>query len=344
MKRILTVLVLLLLLAAGGVALVLPGMQKRLLQPPETWPGDAYVLFGVEKGASGGSVARDLESKGLIRSARAFRALLRRREWQTALKPGLYKLEAGSSAEDIARQIVDHETFRIKVTIPEGLTVAQTGQRIEKAGKVDGKQWLPTAAEIKAAATPALVKRVTGLDLPTPTVEGYLFPATYWFEADATAADVVSRLLSEFSDRFAGRYTDEIGRNGRSLHEIVTLASIVEREAAVDPERPLVAQVFLNRLAIGMKLESCATVQYALPEHKERLLYADLAIKSPYNTYMHKGLPPGPICSPGMASLMAALRPQATDALYFVSKGDGTHTFSRSFGEHQNAIDTIRGR
>ena len=130
----------------------------------------------------------------------------------------------------------------------------------------------------------------------------------------------------------------EIIRSKLGLHELVTLASIVEREAASDAERPKIAQVFLNRIAQGMRLQSCATVQYALPKHKSRLLYEDLRIDSPYNTYMHKGLPPGPICSPGKASLLAALRPEPTDALYFVARGDGTHIFSKTYAEHQSAI------
>ncbi|MDI9587121.1 MAG: endolytic transglycosylase MltG [Acidobacteriota bacterium] len=345
MRVIALLTVIALVIVAAYMTIVLPRAQARLLEAPDASPGAASVVFVVKSGQTAGQIARALEEAELIRSAKAFQAMLKRKDWGTKLKPGVYRLERSQNAEQIARRMVNQETWRIRVSIPEGLTLKQIAQKIEKAGAaLTGGPHLPSAAEIRKAATAQAVERRLGARVPTPTAEGYLFPATYEFPAGASASEVVDEMLTAFRDRFLSRNQDAIERSGRSLHEIVTLAAIVEREAAADKERPLVARVFLNRIDIGMKLESCATVQYALGGHKARLLYEDLKVDSPYNTYIHRGLPPGPICSPGEASLLAALKPGETDALYFVSRNDGTHAFSRTFAEHQRAINQIRSR
>ncbi|NSW56715.1 MAG: endolytic transglycosylase MltG [Armatimonadetes bacterium] len=344
MRVIVLLAVIAVVIVAVYMTVVLPRVQERLLEAPDASPGAASVVFVVKSGQTAGQIARDLEKAELIRSAKAFQAMLKRKDWGTKLKPGVYRLQRSQDAEQIAQQIVNQETWRIRVSIPEGLSLTQIAERIEKAGALGGGPHLPRAAEIRKAATAQAVEKRLGVTVPTPTAEGYLFPATYEFPAGASASEVVDEMLTAFRDRFLSRNQDAIERSGRSLHEIVTLASIVEREAAADKERPLVARVFLNRIDIGMKLESCATVQYALGKHKTRLLYEDLKVASPYNTYIHRGLPPGPICSPGEASLLAALKPGETDALYFVSRNDGTHVFSRTFAEHQRAINQIRSR
>jgi len=337
MNRLLIALGTILVLVLCGIGIVAPRMEKRLLEPPANWPGGKYVLLEVKEGASAAQTAADLAKRGLIRSARAFTKLLKQHKWEGKLKPGVYKIEPESSSEQIARKLVEHGTFDIKVTIPEGLTLKQIGERVGKAGALEGEQWLPTQKEIVAAATSALFRKETGLRISAKSAEGYLFPATYTFKPGATAEQIVGRMMEEFAKRFTLPNDAPLRRSRMTLHEIVTLAAIVEREAEVDKERALIAQVFINRLRIGMKLQSCATVQYALPKHKAKLSIADTRVKSPYNTYLHKGLPPGPICSPGLASLQAALKPQKTDALYFVAKGDGTHSFSRTFAEHEQA-------
>lgn len=337
MKRLIPVVAVILVLLWVGRVLA-RNYEAGLLEAPDKWPTKGAVLVQIKDGAGAGAVTADLAQKGVIRSEWAFRRMLRRKGWDSKLKPGLYKIDEGSSSEAIGKKLAEHSAWRIKVTLPEGLTVQQIAQRIERAGHEAGAQYLPTAAEVVRAATAAALAKSTGLKAPAATAEGYLFPATYQFEAGASADDIVAELTGQFKKTFVSPNRDEIIRSKLSLHELVTLASIVEREAASDPERPKIAQVFLNRIAQGMRLQSCATVQYALPKHKSRLLYEDLRIDSPYNTYIHKGLPPGPICSPGKASLMAALRPEPTDALYFVAKGDGTHIFSRTFAEHQGAI------
>lgn len=324
----------------GGlwVLVVSPSIQMRLLEAPEDSREGQMELFQIEPGHGASTVARELEKAGLIRSAKAFRRMLKSEKWETKLKPGVYQLPRGRGARDLAEQLVEGDTWTIRVPIPEGLTLREIAGRVEKAGRQGGKLWLPTATELLKAVTPEAIESETGEPLPIENPEGYLFPATYALAAGSSAEDVVSVMAGQFVTRFSRKYAAEIERSPLKLHGLVTLASIVEKEAASDAERPLIARVFLNRVELGMKLESCATVQYALPERKTRLLFSDLRVQSPYNTYAHPGLPPGPICSPGEASLLAALRPGETDALYFVSRGDGTHVFSRTFAEHEQAI------
>jgi UPF0755 protein len=343
MKRVFLILVGVVVVAALVLALGLPRYEKLQLAAPKAWPGGKTAIFRVEDGLGARQIATGLAKSGLIRNATAFVRMLRKQGLEGKLKPGVYQFEPGTDAHRIARDLVDHKTLQFKLTVPEGLTLKQIGQRLAKAGEANGQQYSPSAAEFLKAATGAAVRRATGLPVKAPTAEGYLFPATYTFAAGTGADDIVARLAQEFAKRFTGRYDADLRRSRLTLAELVTLASIVEREAELPAERPVIAGVFLNRLQRGMKLESCATVQYALPRHKSRLLFADLKLDSPYNTYLHAGLPPGPICNPGLASLQAALRPAKTGALYFVAKGGGGHVFTRTFAEHQAAIRSIRG-
>ena len=320
-----------------------PHEQATLLLPPSA-TAEGFIAIKIADGSAAREIAAQLEKQGAIKNAGAFLKLLRKHNWNAKLQPGLYRFETGKTAEEVARQIIDHQTWQIKVTLPEGLTLKQIAQRIEKAGASSTGQWSPRAAEIIKAATGQQAAEVLKFRVPAETAEGYLFPATYLFEGNATADDIVTRLLEEFYKRFAYKYRDDILRHKLSFQDIVTLASIVEREAARADERRIIAGVFVNRLNIGMKLESCATVQYALPQHKSRLMMADTRYPSPYNTYIHAGLPPGPICNPGLPSLLAALHPAKTDALYFVARGDGGHIFTHTFAEHEAAIQKIRGK
>jgi UPF0755 protein len=344
MKRILMALAIVCILAVCAVGVIAPQVSRYLVAPPSHWPGGKFALFEVKEGATATGVADELASKGLIRSAWQFKRILRSLGAESKLRPGMYRVEPGTDATKLAHQLADHDIWAIKVTIPEGLTLKQIAERIEKAGQVENGQWLPKAQDIIAQATAANLRKATGLSIPTASAEGYLFPATYGFRAGESADEIVDTMFREFFSRFVTRYDAELKRRRLSAHQLVTLASIVEREAEKDTERPLIAQVFLNRLAKGMRLQSCATVQYVLPKHKTRLLFEDLKIASPYNTYRNAGLPPGPICCPGDASLRAAVFPQATDALYFVARGDGTHIFSRTWAEHQAAIAKLRGQ
>jgi len=218
----------------------------------------------------------------------------------------------------------------VTVTVPEGYEAREIGLLLEEAGVV-------TAEGFSTACKEACGK----FDfLPeNGNIEGYLFPATYTFQAGADADSIVAAMVTAFSQKtMTKENTDRVEALGMTFHEALTLASIVEREAALDTERNMVASVFHNRLSAGMRLESCATVQYILQERKDVLSIADTKIESPYNTYLHMGLPPAPIASPGEESLSAALFPAETDYLFFVADGTGGHTFSETYTEHLEAI------
>jgi UPF0755 protein len=236
----------------------------------------------------------------------------------------------------ILRKMVDGKVEAYWITVPEGFTLAQIGSLLAERG-------LATRDELLAAAT-AASRLDTEFPKPTGSLEGYLFPDTYRLDA---SLDVSETLILYMTQRFdevvwKGLFKSQAPETGLTLHELITLASLVEGEAKKEDERPIIAGVLMNRFRTGKKLECDATVQYALGNRKSRLLYSDLDYPSPYNTYLHVGLPPGPINNPGLASIEAALKPAETPYLYYVAKPDGSHIFSRTFEEHQAAIERLR--
>jgi len=283
-------------------------------------------------------VAHRLKQEGMIRNALAFRMLAKINASLgkcPAPKAGFYDLSPSMSSEEILQRICAGKVARRKVTFPEGFTVRQMAERVEEELK------LP-AADFMAGATGARVKRAVSFPLPKGPLEGYLFPATYSFPVGETPELLASEMVAAFNDRFAVPYAAEIRKSRFSVHELVTLASLVEREARVPSERSLIAGVMVNRLQKKMRLQVDATVQYALGKHKSRLLYRDLKVDSPYNTYLHAGLPPGPICNPGLDCLKAALRPAKTPYLFYVARANGTHVFTKTYQEHLGAVKAVR--
>jgi UPF0755 protein len=241
------------------------------------------------------------------------------------------------SSEEVWQRICAGKVAERKVTFPEGFTVARMAERLEERLQVPGRDFV-------AAARGSRVTRQVSFRPPSGLLEGYLFPSTYEFPVAGDPAQIVGTMLATFNATFKAPYSDDIARRKLSLHGIVTLASLVEREARKPGERALIAGVLQNRLDKGMRLQCDATVQYTLGEHRSRLLYRDLKVESPYNTYLHAGLPPGPICNPGLACLKAALFPAKTDKLFYVARPDGSHVFTRTYEEHQRAIRLVRGR
>jgi len=271
-------------------------------------------------------IADLLAAEGLITAAGPFRWYCRLHRLDGKLQAGEYLLRSQDGIPAIAHALATGRVRVITFTIPEGYDTAKTARVVAAAG-------LCSEEEFKAAAR----RGDPAGRVPSKNLEGYLFPDTYRVPATADADRVVKLMVDRF---FAVMGPDPEGRAaaaGRTLAEVVTVASLVEREALQPREKPLVAAVFYNRLKKGMRLESCATVIYALGRQPERLTVQDLKVDSPYNTYLHAGLPPGPICSPGKEALAAALEPADVDYLFFVSNGDGTHTFSRTFAEHARA-------
>ncbi len=300
--------------------------------------GQEDVLFEVKGGWSARRIGRELTKAGLVEHALHFEWAARWAGVESDLRAGRFVLSQEWSPLQLARQMEHNGRMDFsRLTLPEGIGARELGLRLY------AQCGIPPASVEAALASPPLL---AAHDVPGASLEGYLFPDSY--DTAGLGVDDATRIVARMLDHFE-QVAGEIGLAsagnlpaGLSRHQVVTLASIIEREARDPSEYPLVAGVFYNRLARRMRLESCATVLYALGRRGGPLLFSDLDVDSPYNTYRHAGLPPGPICNPGRRSLLAALHPAQTDALYFVAKGDGTHYFSRTFKEHRSAKRSVK--
>lgn len=287
----------------------------------------------VRNGMTAHAIGRLLQSEDLIRSARMFTLLVRMQDMGHQLKAGTYELDGTYSTNQIIHTLL-HAPVRLRrVTIPEGLSRHAVAGLLQRQGLADSARF------VQLTADPEFIYQL-GLD--RPDLEGFLFPETYFLEEHPTEESIIRRMVAQFHQVFDDTLRARLEHTGLDLIEAVILASIVEGEAAVPQERGIIASVFLRRLELNWRLQSCATVEYALGESRTHLTHADLQVDSPYNTYRHHGLPPGPIGNPGKAALMAVLYPANTDYLYFVARGDGTHIFSRTHQEHQRARHTVR--
>jgi UPF0755 protein len=286
-------------------------------------------IITVKKGFSVSQIAGILHRAGIIEHPLAFKYLAMAGGLNRQLKAGRYRFDYPLSIWEALNKIHSGAVVYHKVTIPEGLTMAQIAGIMTANAGADSMELMRTFRD---------TSMINSYDIEAPSLEGYLFPETYDFEWGSSSGLIVQRLVTSFFENFTPRWKEEMIRQKRSLQQVVIMASLVEREAQVDSERSVVASVFYNRLKLHRPLESCASIEYALPKHKNRrLTYDDLEIDSPYNTYRRQGLPPGPICNPGRKSLEAAIFPAQTNYLYFVSKGDGSHIFSRTLQEHNQA-------
>jgi len=273
------------------------------------------------------SVARRLEGRGLVRSARAFLLLARLKGLDREVKAGGYRIRPGWAWE-VLGALVRGRREAIWVTFPEGFTARQMARRLAELGLAN-EQVFMMLFRMGKGAFPEFDFLPEG-----KTLEGYLFPDTYLVEVGLDEREIIRMLLRRFEEVVVRGLERELGRSPLSLHQVVTLASLVEKEAKLEEERPLIAGVLLGRLRRGMKLECNASLLYVLGEPKLWLTKRDVSIDSPYNTYLHPGLPPGPICNPGLASILAVLRPRRTDFLFYVARPDGSHYFSRTYREH----------
>lgn len=295
--------------------------------------GGAAARVVIPSGVTFRAAADSLEQAGLISSSRFFRFYAKLSGRDRALKPGTYLLERDLSWGGLLDALTEGRGIVHTFTIPEGFAIADMTPTIARATGV------PAESLLVAMSDSALRTRVGAIG---PTLEGYLFPDTYTFPDGATARDIVSALVRRFEDIWQEEWDTRLSALALTRHEIVTLASIVEKEARVAEERPVIAAVYLNRLRRGMRLQADPTVQYALGKHVERVLYRHLEIDSRYNTYRYAGLPPGPIASPGAASLEASLFPANVPYLYFVAHPDGHHEFRTTFAEHSAAVREMR--
>ena len=280
----------------------------------------------IPPGATMAAAAESLARADVVGSAKVFRAYAKFRKSDRGIKAGTYLIRRDASWESVLKALREGRGLVETVLIPEGYTLAQIEPLLAARLKVDPDS-------VRAAVTDtALLRR---LDIPTPHVEGYLFPDTYHFPPGTSARAAVAAMVRRFEQRWDPAWTARLDSMAISRHDLLTLASIVEREAKVAEERPVIASVYWNRLRRGMLLQADPTVQYALPQYQNRLLLRHLRVKSPYNTYVNPGLPPGPIGSPGTASIRATLYPADVPYLYFVAYPDGHHEFRVRLEEHQ---------
>ena len=296
-------------------------------------PHGAPARVIIPRGASFGQAADSLARSGIIGSPKLFRLYGRITGGDRNIKPGTYLLKHGTPWSDIIGAMNGGHGLVNTITIPEGFTVSQITPLLARTLKV------PVDSVQAAMRDTALLAR---LDVPNPTLEGYVFPDTYAFPLGTTARQAVREMVYAFERRWKPDWDSSAADLKINRNDLVTMASIVEKEARVPEERPVIAAVYYNRLRKGMLLQADPTVQYALGHHVGRVLYKDLAVESPYNTYVHKGLPPGPVASPGAASLAAAANPANVPYLYFVASPDGHHEFRMTLEEHTSAIRQVR--
>lgn len=293
-------------------------------------PGELAVqTVLIPRGTSTSGIADILLTEGLIDDSLLFRVLSKWKGYEGSYQAGEYELSPGMAMEEIMEILLSGHDGVTRITIPEGLDLAGTTKRLESQGVIDSQAFLE---EIRSGEFP--YDFINSLPAGDNRLEGFLFPNTYEVFLDASEHEIIDKMLAQFDQVFTKERYDRAEELGMSMYEIIILASIIEREAVVPEDRPVIAGVFYNRLRIGMPLQSCATVQYILGEQKPVLSEQDTQIDSPYNTYLINGLPPTPICSPGLLSIDAALWPTKSDYLYFLAKGDGSHVFSITYDEH----------
>lgn len=293
--------------------------------------GEARVI--IPHGATLRVAADSLQHHGVIQNATVFRlyALLRRGD--RSIRAGTYVFKRGTSWGRVLDDLRGGKGIEHAMTIPEGWSLTQIVPQLARVlgARVDSVQ--------AAVRDTALLR---ALDLPTPTLEGYLFPDTYVFPDGTTPRQAVRTMVGRFETVWQPEWDAQLAKRAMSRNDAMALASIVEKEAKLPEERPVIAAVYLNRLKAGMLLQADPTVQYAIGHHVTRVFYKDLTIDSPYNTYRYKGLPPGPIASPGKPAMVAAVFPASVPYLFFVAYPDGHHEFTRSFPAHSIAVKAAR--
>jgi UPF0755 protein len=291
------------------------------------------VSFRVAPGTQAARVARDLERAGVIPLARVFLWELDRRELSRRIQAGTYRFDQPMTLDEVIRALVEGRTTAVSVTIPEGWASVRVFDYLESAGLGRSRRYLELWRE---------ADRIRDLDPEAGNLEGYLYPDTYRFAADAGESAVIDAMLTRFRNKAAPVLAGPAGNDGLSRRQRLVLASLVEKETGAASERGLVASVLTNRLRRGMPLQCDPTVIYAewleKGEWDGEINVSDLHRDSPYNTYIRRGLPPGPICNPGLAAIRAAMDPEPSDYLYFVSANDGRHIFSSDLEQHNDAV------
>jgi len=319
-----------------GLAVLAAGLWAggSLLLEHRATAGGLPKVVDIPRGASLRQTAYILKRQGIVDYPRLWVAAARLHGWQyhPVVKAGEYRLSPSMSYRAIIEVLVQGRVNRRAVLIPEGFTLARIIERLAASGVCD-------ADDARRLSTDR--KFIASLGLKAASLEGYLFPDTYQFVRGAGAKRALQVMVAQFKKHWQP-LAAKAKKLGLDMHQAVTLASIIEGEAVAGGERRIISAVYHNRLKLGMPLQADPTVAYGIKDLKGPLLRKHLKVEHPYNTYLHPGLPPGPICSPGLGSLKAAVDPAKVDYLYFVARGDGTHVFNRHYRDHLRAIKKYR--
>ncbi len=329
--RLVKLIALLLVVAAALASFGVYRAYEMARTPHQGYAGEE-IFFTVDRGATGTRIGRALETEGIIDDARLFVAALRLRGETGSLQAGEYRFAEPLSTLDVVERLVSGDIYTFVVTVPEGLTLSETAEHLAAKG-------LGEAAALEEVFQDATL--VAAIDSDATDLEGYLFPTTYQFTRNPEPREVARMMVAQFEEIFDDDKRSKSKALGLTPREVVTLASVIEKETGNAAERPLISSVVWNRLERGMPLAMDSTIIFALKRdgrYDGNLRRVDLEMDDPYNTYRVAGPPPGPIASPGEASIDAVLEPAETRYLYFVSKNDGSHHFSTSYREHVNAV------
>lgn len=293
--------------------------------------GRNVQLFDFEHGCSMKRIAGELRNRRIISSAGLFILYTRLHGDDGKLKAGTYQFHDGLKPGEILRRMVQGEIYAQRFAVPEGYSVFQIGELLE------GRGLFKKEAFLKQCNSPTLLKE---LGIAAKSVEGYLYPCTYEITPKMSEAEVIRQMVEQSEKVYEQKFASRLKAAGMSRHEVITLASMIEKEAREPSERPLIASVFQNRLRMGMRLQSDPTAVYGIRAFAGSVSKDDIMRHTPYNTYLISGLPPGPIGNPGSQSIEAVLNPARTNYLYFVAKRDGTHFFSATLEQHNKAVKT----
>ena len=295
------------------------------------WPQgnvDELAEIYISKGSTLIDVSAELYDKKVINNKSSFILAVKILGYEKDIPAGKFNIVNTSTNYSLINNLINSVNVSMKVTILEGWSIDEIAEKLHTSIKIDKKSF------INASQNENLLKK---WDVNSDSFEGYLFPNTYQFTEHETATEIINKMVSEYKKNITKKMRDRMSKMDLTENEVLTLASIIEGEAIYDSERPRISGVYHNRLNKGMRLQADPTIQYIINDSPRRLLNKDLKIKSPYNTYLNHGLPPGPINNPGIESIKAAIYPEEIDFLYFVAKGDGYHTFSKTEKEHNRA-------
>ncbi|OPL16716.1 MAG: hypothetical protein AVO39_00025 [delta proteobacterium MLS_D] len=310
-----------------GIALASFGFHRYANSPLN--PAAGTTVINIPRGASFVDIAELLERKGILRHRRVFSLIARALEFHRDLKAGEYEISGSATPLDLLEQLRKGVVKEYLVTVPEGFSMKQTADCFAAQGLADREIFLSLVEDRDF---------LSSLGIEAESAEGYLFPDTYRVTRSNDEAAIIRLMVRCFRQALPPDVSAKSERLKYSLHGIITIASLIEKEATLDEEKPLISAVFHNRLKRGMRLQSDPTVVYQVDDFKGKIRKQDLLRETPYNTYLISGLPPGPICNPGAASIKAALNPASVDYLYFVAKNDGTHHFSSNLSDHNKAV------